>query len=68
MGAAFGAAFGAALGAAAGAPGAGAGVWAWAAGMRHVADNAVAVSKAKTRLRGRADAAKIRKFIAENPF
>jgi hypothetical protein len=30
--------------------------------------NAVAASKAKTRPRGQADAAKIRKFIAENPF
>jgi hypothetical protein len=33
-----------------------------------VAPNAVAASKAKTRSRGPADAAKIRKFIAENPF
>jgi hypothetical protein len=32
------------------------------------ADNAVAANKAKTRPCGRADAAKIRKFIAENPF
>jgi hypothetical protein len=36
--------------------------------MRHAAVNAVAASKAKTRLRGQVGAAKIRKFIAENPF
>ena len=68
LGVAFGAALGAAFGAAAGAPGAGAGVWALASGTRQVAINAVAASKAKTRPRGQADAAKIRKFIAENPF
>jgi hypothetical protein len=36
--------------------------------MSHVAVNAVAASNAKTRLCGQIDAAKIRKFIAENPF
>ena len=64
----MGAAFGASLGAAAGAPGAGAGVWACAPATSNVADNAVAANKAATRPRGRTDAAKIRKFIAENPF
>ena len=58
----------AAFGAAAGAPGAGAGVWACAPEAINVADNAVAANKAKTRPCGRIDAAKIRKFIAENPF
>jgi hypothetical protein len=65
----LGAAFGAAL--AFGAAGAGAGVagcWACAPATDTAADNAVAASKAKIRPRGRADAAKIRKFIAENPF
>jgi hypothetical protein len=57
-------AFGAAAGAA-GAPGAGAGVWACAAETTNVADIAVAANKAKTRPCG---TAKIRKFIAENPF
>ena len=66
MGAAFGAALGAAFGAA-GAAGA-AGCWAWAAGTSSAADNAVAANKAKIRPRGRADAAKVLKFIAENPF
>ena len=32
------------------------------------ADKVVAANKAKARPRGRAEAAKIRKFIAENPF
>ena len=58
----------AALGAAAGAPGAGAGVWACAAEAISEADSAVAANKAKNRPCGRTDAAKIRKFIAENPF
>ena len=61
MGAAF--AFGAA-----GAPGAGAGVCAWAPDASRVAVSAVAANRAKTRPRGRTDAAKIRRFIAENPF
>jgi hypothetical protein len=59
---------GAAFGAGAGAPGAGAGVWASAPETSNVADNAVAANKAETRPCGRTDAAKIRKFIAENPF
>ena len=33
-----------------------------------VADSAVAANKAKARPCGRTEAAKIRKFIAENPF
>ena len=45
-----------------------AGVWACAPEASSAADNAVAANKAKTRPRGRTDAAKIRKFIAENPF
>ena len=49
-----------------GAPGAG--CWAWAPGASKVAVSAVAANRAKTRPRGRTDAAKIRKFIAENPF
>jgi hypothetical protein len=57
-----------AFGAAAGAPGAGVGCWARASGESSTAVNAVAANKAKTRPRGRTDAAKIRKFIAENPF
>ena len=63
--------FGAALGAAgAGAPGAGAGVWAWAwaTGIASEAVKVVAANKASARPRGRTEAAKIRKFIAENPF
>ena len=70
MGAALGAAaLGAALGAAAGAGDAGAaGVWACASEASKVADNAVAANKAKPRPCDRAGAAKIRKFIAENPF
>ena len=67
-GAAFGAALGAALGAAFGAAGAGAGAWARASGTSIVAVNAVAANKAKTRTCSRNDPAKIRKFIAENPF
>ena len=63
-----GAALGAALGAAAGAPGAGAGVWAAVAEASSAADKVVAANKAKTRPRGRTEVAKIRKFIAENPF
>jgi hypothetical protein len=69
-GAALGAAFGAAalaFGAAAGAAGA-AGAWASALETSNVADIAVAANKAKTRPCGRTGAAKIRKFIAENPF
>ena len=62
---AFGAAFGAAAG---GAPGAGAGVWASVWEASKLADKAVAANRATTRPRGRAGAAKIRKFIAENPF
>jgi hypothetical protein len=68
FGAPFGVAFGAALGAAAGAPGAGAGVWACTTGTSKTADSAVAANKAITRPRGLSGAAKIRKFIAENPF
>ena len=68
-----GAAFGAALGAAgvaagAGAPGAGAGCWACAPAVSKVADSAVAANRAVIRPRDRTGAAKIRKFIAENPF
>ena len=66
MGAAGGA-FGAALGAA-GAPGAGAGVWASAEEAASEADKVVAANRAKARPCGRTEAAKIRKFIAENPF
>ena len=55
MGAAFGLAF---------AAGAGAGAWAWAWAFTKEAASTVVASKAKTRPRG----AKIRKFIAENPF
>ena len=62
----MGAAFGLALGAAAGA--AGAGAWACASERLNEAVSAVAANRAKTRPRGPADAAKIRKFIAENPF
>jgi hypothetical protein len=36
--------------------------------MVNAAVNAVAASRAKTRPRGNTGAAKIRKFIAENPF
>ena len=54
--------------AAAGAPGAGAGVWACAPEASNAADSAVAANKAITRPRGQTGAAKIRKFIAENPF
>ena len=57
-----------AFGAAVGAPGAGAGVWACEAETSNVADIAVAANKAKTRPCGRTGAAKIQKFIAENPF
>jgi hypothetical protein len=57
-----------AFGAAAGAPGAGVGVWACAPETSIAADSAVAANKAETRPRGRTGAAKIRKFIAENPF
>jgi len=57
-------AFGAALGAAE----SGAGVWACVPDTSNAADNVVAANKAKTRPRGRTGAAKIRKFIAENPF
>jgi hypothetical protein len=53
---------------AAGAGAAGAGCCAWTSGATSEATNAVAANKAKTRPRGRTDAAKIRKFIAENPF
>ena len=67
MGAALGAAaLGAALGAGAGAPGAGA--WAEAVEIASEADKAVAANKAKARPCGPTEAAKIRKFIAENPF
>jgi hypothetical protein len=68
FGAAFGAAlaFGAAVGAGAGEPGAG--CWACAPGASNEAAIAVAANKAETRPRGQTDAAKIRKFIAENPF
>jgi hypothetical protein len=48
--------------------GAGAGCWACAFVAINVADNAEAASKAKTCPRGRIEPAKIRKFIAENPF
>jgi hypothetical protein len=48
--------------------GAGAGCCARTSGVTSEATNAVAANKAKTRPRGRTDAAKIRKFIAENPF
>jgi hypothetical protein len=68
LGAAFGAVFGAALGGAAGAPGAGWGCWAWVPEASNEADNAVATNRAVTRPRGHTGAAKIRKFIAENPF
>ena len=60
----MGAAFALALGAAA----VGAGAWARASEAINEAANAVAANRAKTRPRGPADAAKIRKFIAENPF
>ena len=63
---AFGAAFGAAL--ALRGAGAGAGAWACTAEATSVAASAVAANRAKNRPRGRTDAAKIRKFIAENPF
>ena len=71
MGAAFGGAFGAAgagawAWAAFGAPGAG--CWACAPEAINVADNAEAANRAKICPRGRIDPAKIRKFIAENPF
>jgi hypothetical protein len=56
------------LGAAFGAPGAGAGCWACAPEAINVADNAEAANRAKICPRGRIDPAKIRKFIAENPF
>ena len=46
----------------------GAGVWASAAETASDAVKAVAANKAKARPRGRTEAAKIRKFIAENPF
>ena len=65
-GAGFGAAF-LAFGAAAGA-GAGADCCAWTSVATSEATNAVAANQAKTRPRGWTDAAKIRKFIAENPF
>jgi hypothetical protein len=58
LGAAFALAFGAA----------GAGAWALTSGASNDTAKAVAVKKAKTRPRGRTVAAKIRKFIAENPF
>ena len=61
--AALGAAFGLAFGAAAGA-----GAWACASAARKEAARTVVASKAKTRPRGQTGAAKIRKFIAENPF
>ena len=51
-----------------GAAGAGAGAGPARRKRADAADNAVAANKAKTRPRGRTDAAKIRKFIAENPF
>jgi hypothetical protein len=51
-----------------GAAGAGAAVWAFTSGASNEAASAVAASKAKTRPRGRTGAAKIRKFITENPF
>jgi hypothetical protein len=56
-----------AFGAAVGAAGA-AGCWACVPETTSEAENAVAANKAKIRPRGLADAAKIRKFIAENPF
>jgi hypothetical protein len=56
------------LGAAFGAPGAGAGCWACAPEAINVADSAEAANRAKSCPRGRIDPAKIRKFIAENPF
>ncbi|XIA68023.1 hypothetical protein ACFIOY_26285 [Bradyrhizobium sp. TZ2] len=59
-------------GVALGAPGAGAaGCWACAPPPPEaisVADNAVAANRAKACPCGRIEAAKIRKFIAENPF
>jgi hypothetical protein len=58
----LGAAFGAG-----GAAGAG-GVWAWAWESIIPAVKAVAAHRVKTRPRGNAGAAKIRKVIAENPF
>jgi hypothetical protein len=57
-----------ALGAAAGAGAPGAGAWACTPEAINEAVSAVAANKAKTRPRGWTDAAKIRKFIAENPF
>jgi hypothetical protein len=50
-----------------GAAGAG-GCWACTSGASSEAEIAVAANKAKTRPRGQTDVAKIRKFIAENPF
>jgi hypothetical protein len=47
---------------------AGAGAWALAPGTSNVAVNAVAANQAKARPWGLSQAAKIRKFIAENPF
>jgi hypothetical protein len=57
-----------ALGAAAGAGAAAGGCWACTSGASSEAESAVAANKAKTRPRGQTDVAKIRKFIAENPF
>jgi hypothetical protein len=45
-----------------------AGCWACAPEPINVADNAVAANKATTCPCGRIEAAKIPKFIAENPF
>ena len=50
------------------APGAGAGCWACASEAIKFADSAEAANRAKSCPRGRIDPAKIRKFIAENPF
>jgi hypothetical protein len=66
LGAAFGAAGAGAC--AVLAPWAGAGCWAKALEAIRPADSAVAASKVKPRPRGRTEAAKIQKFIAENPF
>ena len=48
--------------------GAWAGCWAWAFKVQDVAASAAAAKTATARPRGKTDAAKIRKFIAENPF
>jgi hypothetical protein len=44
------------------------GCWACASGIKNQPASAVAANSAKTRTRGLTGAAKIRKFIAENPF